>query len=364
MRKNILLKTCCVFAVSAMMTCGVMADEAAVESKLDLVENIKATATVEDLGQVTESIEITVTDIAALGELQEGCFTVNGSSEGVSFETADNVISLTCPGTVIDASMTVECTGAELLFTGTDINEIDNLSVADFESLSYEASNGTTVNYRLKRGTAEGQPLVLFFHGAGECGTDNNAQIVGNRGAVAWAEYTDEAYIMAPQFPEKYSTPYEEGQEEYVAGIIDAVNELVQGMIEDGTVDGNRIYLTGISMGGGVAWEFVTRYPELFAGVVTFAARGTVSEVVGNMDVLEKCAATPVWMYHAAGDIVNSTMNSLDIYKKLVELGNENVHMTIYDAAGIEMYQYFCHFSWVPGLNDSVMMDWLFSQTK
>jgi len=82
------------------------------------------------------------------------------------------------------------------------------------------------------------------------------------------------------------------------------------------------------------------------------------------MDRLKAISSTPVYLIHAAGDVVNPVSNSLDIYEKMIELGNANTHMSIYDLTDSEMQGLHSHLSWVAGLHDKAMMDWLFSQSK
>jgi predicted peptidase len=145
---------------------------------------------------------------------------------------------------------------------------------------------------------------------------------------------------------------------------IEGLMEVVNSLIEDGIVDENRIYLSGLSMGGGLSWEYAARYPDMFAGIVTFSTRGTIAEALDNMDRLEDIKTIPCWLFHAAGDIVNPTLNSLDLYKGMTALGNENAHLSIYDALDAEMQGLFIHFSWVAGLNTTSMMDWMFEQSR
>lgn len=330
---------------------------------VDGVVSITANAYVGDLGEAVTSFEITLEDAGAYEDAAQDSFTVDGSSEGVSFEVKDNVITLTVPDAVL-SSVVVLNEGTGLCFTKAEVSEIIDADTAAFEKLSFTGENGLEINYRLRPSATEKQPLVITLHGAGECGSDNEAHIIANRGSVAWADYTSDATILAPQYAEKYSTPFEEGQEEIMTAYLETLTEIVNNLIEEGTVDADRIYLSGISMGGGLAWEYAARYPEMFAGIVTFSTRGTIAQVLDNMDRLEDIKTLPCWLFHAAGDTINPTLNSLDLYEGMTALGNENAHLSIYDSLDEEMQGLFIHFSWVGGLNTTSMMDWMFEQSR
>lgn len=352
-------------AVSGLLTfaaAGAMA-EAETPINVDGVVSITANAHVGDLGEAVTSFEIALEDASAYADAAADSFTVDGSAEGVSFEVNDNVIALTVPDAILSSAVVLnEATG--LCFTKAEVTQVIDADTAAFEVLSFTGSNGLTINYRLRPSATEKQPLVITLHGAGECGSDNVAHIIANRGSVAWADYTPDATILAPQYAEKYTTPFEEGQEAVMTAYLETLTEIVNGLIDEGLVDANRVYLSGISMGGGLAWEYAARYPEMFAGIVTFSTRGTIAKVLDNMERLEAINALPCWLFHAAGDIVNPTLNSLDLYEGMTALGNGNAHLSIYDALDAEMQGLFIHFSWVGGLNTTSMMDWMFAQSR
>lgn len=365
MKNRFMTMTAGALAVSVLLAGGVMGaeTEAEIPVNVDGVVSILANAHVGDLGEAVTSYEITLEDASAYADAAADSFTVDGSSEGVSFEVKDNVITLTVPDVILSSAVVLN-EGTGLCFTKAEVTEIADPDTAAFDVCSYTGENGMEINYRLRASASEKQPLVIALHGAGECGSDNEVQITGNRGAVAWADYTKDATILAPQYPEKYTTPFEEGQEEIMTAFLETLTEIVNSLIEDGIVDENRIYLSGISMGGGLSWEYAARYPDMFAGIVTFSTRGTIAEVLDNMDRLEDIKTIPCWLFHAAGDIVNPTLNSLDLYKGMTALGNENAHLSIYDALDAEMQGLFIHFSWVAGLNTTSMMDWMFEQSR
>ena len=103
----------------------------------------------------------------------------------------------------------------------------------------------------------ENFPLIVFLHGAGERGTDLSK--VATHGPLQYIKDGNElnAVVLAPQCPEGvYWQPHE-------------VAALVKKVIKENRIDENRVYLTGLSMGGYGVWATGGEYPELFAAMVT-----------------------------------------------------------------------------------------------
>ena len=131
------------------------------------------------------------------------------------------------------------------------------------------------------------RPLVLFLHGGGECGNDNFYQMVGTMGAANLAERWPDAFIMAPQAPGGQLTPEEfarmmksanpfnmsvgkspdsgKGTRGWNRDYLMRVCQIIRGMIADGLVDRRRVYVTGLSMGGGGTVRILSVDPDLFA---------------------------------------------------------------------------------------------------
>ncbi len=359
------------------MNMSVMAAEAptAEQEQINVsesIEEVKAVTCVGDNGEVTESYIVTVDDAAAIEGLTKDQITAvmeqtNRETKEVT-EVPVEIKDILADGTTLTIELASPVSSNSLVkvsagekydfaFT-SETAERENYSIADFEALSFRGSNGTEILYRMRSGSGENQPLVLWMHGSGECGTDNRIQITANRGATAFAEYTDDAYVIAAQYPASYHTPFEEGEEKIMEDWLAAYTELIQSLIEEGKVDADRVYLTGASMGGGLVFRYMTDYPELFARVVAMCSRGTINE---DLSVLEAVVDKPIWLFHAESDFVNPSVNSKEVYEKLVELGNEDAKLTIFSDEDLEKLGVgFSHAIWVPVLNDMEMMEWLF----
>ncbi|MBL7877429.1 MAG: fibronectin type III domain-containing protein [Cyclobacteriaceae bacterium] len=105
-------------------------------------------------------------------------------------------------------------------------------------------------------------PLILFFQGAGEVGTDNNKQLLhgGEKHKNA---------VLSNQFPGYLVYP----QSTYV----DKAKEIIEEMIRIYPIDPNRIYVHGLSNGAKWTWEFGEQDPTLVA------AMAPMSGVIGNV---------------------------------------------------------------------------------
>src|SRR5271170_2878026 len=143
-----------------------------------------------------------------------------------------------------------------------------------FSINKYVNGKGDTLNYRLlfpDSDTLRRYPLVIFLHGSGERGHDNEAQL--KWGVMNFA--TDQnmvihpALVIAPQCPEKMGwSNFSRGDmklQSTPSKPMQLLIELIHKLIKTMPVDSNRIYITGLSMGGFGTYDAIERYPNLFA---------------------------------------------------------------------------------------------------
>lgn len=207
-------------------------------------------------------------------------------------------------------------------------------------------------------------PLVVYLHGAGERGSDT-MQVLQNSGAVdfampAWQE-GHPCYIFAPQCaPEaSWAAP------EYQALIVAAVAQLKTQY----AVDPDRVYLTGLSMGGMGTWQLLATHPELFAAAMPICG-------AGNPKGLWRARAVPVWAFHGADDPVvpvsgqgnlslsqTALSGTRDMVAALRGFGSQVVRYTEYAPGYLEkVWQVGAHAAWVPAYADQTALCWLFDQ--
>jgi predicted peptidase len=180
-------------------------------------------------------------------------------------------------------------------------------------------------------------PLVLFLHGSGESGNDINK--VKIHGIPKYVETHPDfpAIVISPQCPDaRYGWDK------------DLLKKLIDSCVATLNVDTNRIYITGLSMGGRGTWEMLCYYPEVFAAAVPVCGWGDVRFVRRAKDV-------PVWIFHGAKDRVVPLIHSVQLLEELQQL-NAPVKITVYTDAE--------HDSWTETYSNPKMYNWLFAQTR
>ena len=198
------------------------------------------------------------------------------------------------------------------------------------------------VNYLLylpqdyNKDTAKLWPLMVFLHGSGEAGTD--VQKVKVNGPPKLIEQGKQYpfIVVSPQAPEN------EGWEPQV------IIRLIKGLQQQYKVDKERIYLTGLSMGGFGTWNIASKFPTMFAAIAPICGGGDTTEVM-------KLKRMPVWCFHGAKDNVVSPEQSYRMVRALKKF-NPDVKLTIYPDAG--------HDSWTPAYDNDSLYAWMLQQKK
>lgn len=190
----------------------------------------------------------------------------------------------------------------------------------------------------LPQGYEEGEkfPLLLFLHGAGERGDDiERVKIHGPMKFLAQHEQYP-FILIAPQCPEG----------EWWS--LDMLKALVDEIVEKYKVDEDRVYLTGLSMGGYGTWMLACEEPERFAALIPICGGG-------NHLLAYRIKQIPIWVFHGAQDTTVPLKASQDMVDAITQAGG-NVKFTIYPEAG--------HDSWTETYNNPEIYDWLLSHTR
>jgi predicted peptidase len=182
---------------------------------------------------------------------------------------------------------------------------------------------------------AKSYPLVVFLHGSGDRG--RNASILKRRPPMSLATRLPKEFVLvAPQCP-----PHQNWTGALVLPIIDKLSV-------EFSIDQERIYLTGFSMGGFGATSIAAEQPERFAAVVPVAG-------ASHEQAAAKLASIPCWAFHGEMDDVVPISVSERFVKILASRG-ENVRLTVLPAArhGIDEVVYARADLW----------DWMLRQRK
>jgi predicted dehydrogenase/dienelactone hydrolase len=229
-----------------------------------------------------------------------------------------------------------------------------------FESREFADADGNVLPYRLLKPVdhifGKKYPLLVFLHGAGERGNDNASQL-----KHAAKEFADEerrrlypSYVLIPQCPsdcrwvetdwklDAHDFPMEPSKP------MKLVKELVDTMIENPGIDENRIYVTGISMGGFGTWDALARYEGIFAAAVPICGGG-------DLKIVSKLVDLPIWAFHGAKDPVVKVARSRDMIQALKAAGNDARYTEYPDAV---------HDCWTETYKDPELYAWLFAQSK
>lgn len=197
--------------------------------------------------------------------------------------------------------------------------------ISVFKARIYTSSSGKTIPYRLfvpaKYDSRKKYPLVLWLHGGGGRGSDNEKQITdGNtKGATVWAESRNQsrypAFVVAPQCPEgeMWTTIQPEVKStEWLRLAVELIKELQKSY----TIDADRIYVAGQSMGGYATWALLAEYPKMFAAAIPICGGGNESDAADLTD-------TPIWAFHGELDRSVKVERSRDMIAAIKKAGSK-----------------------------------------
>ena len=225
----------------------------------------------------------------------------------------------------------------------------------------YTNGTGETFAYRMSApqfpvaGTK--YPLILFLHGSGECGTDNLHQIkVGLPSLMGvLLKQPEPVIVLAPQcrdgnwwvrnlaFNANYAAP------KVPSGSLGVALALCRSMVASGLADPDRLYITGLSLGGFGTWDAIQRDPALFAAAVPISGGGDIRRV-------QPIRKLPIWVFHGRKDKNVPVVCSRRMVEALKQAGNGEVRYTEYEDGA--------HDVWDRAYADPEMTAWLLKQTR
>ena len=133
--------------------------------------------------------------------------------------------------------------------------------------------------------------------------------------------------------------------------------QLLDQLERDLRVDTNRVYVTGLSMGGYGTWALGLAAPERFAAIAPICGGANVIDVVlGTRDRDEALKKLPIWVFHGAKDPVVPVAESQAVVDLLRQNGVKNVKLTVYPEAG--------HDSWSETYRNPKFYEWLLEQHR
>jgi len=179
-------------------------------------------------------------------------------------------------------------------------------------------------------------PAILFLHGAGERGDD-----LGILGRIALPMVLEERddfpfIVISPQCPRGQGW-----SNDFLIALLDDITARFR-------IDPNRIYLTGLSMGGNGTWNLAMERPDLFAAIAPVCGWGDKNLVSRVKDV-------PVWVFHGELDTSVPIARGKEVVEALEKIGG-NVKTSFYPGRG--------HDCWHETYNDPILYEWFLRQNK
>ena len=236
-----------------------------------------------------------------------------------------------------------------------------------YQKKELATGDGKTLSYRIllpeNYDKTKKYPVVLFLHGSGERGSDNEKQLT--HGAKLFIADSNRksfpAIVIFPQCPSdsswssvkfdrsktplSFSFDYTMAQTWAMKAVI---NLLKQVSSEEGA-DQSRIYITGLSMGGFGTFEAVYQYPNIFAAAMPICGGGDTEHYDKRVKKI------PFWIFHGAADAVVNVENSRAMVKKL-----QSLHLSV----KYNEYPGVNHNSWDNAFAEPDYLSWMFSQKR
>jgi lysophospholipase L1-like esterase/poly(3-hydroxybutyrate) depolymerase len=230
----------------------------------------------------------------------------------------------------------------------------------EFAARRFTAADGASIGYRLlapeKLEAGRKYPLVLFLHGAGERGDDNAAQMKHGVAAFASKDARERfpCFVLAPQCPKEQTwsavkgwtgeRSFEEQPTEPMRLVLGALDALLAEL----PIDRDRLYVTGLSMGGYGTFDLLARFPERWAAAAPICGGGDATRIAAAKQV-------PLWAFHGANDNVVQVTRTREMVEALVRAGGAPLYSE---------YPYVRHDSWNIAYGEPELLPWMFAQKR
>lgn len=188
-------------------------------------------------------------------------------------------------------------------------------------------------------------PVILFLHGAGERGNDGLKQTqVGIGSALRMSSERFPALVVMPQCA---------AGQFWTGTMAELALKALDQTVAEYNGDPDRLYLTGLSLGGFGSFLIAAQHPEKFAAVVPICGGVRGADL---KSVAEKLKDIPMWIFHGGADPVVPPARSREIVEAIKAAGGAKVKYTEYPGVG--------HNSWDKAYAEKELTDWLFAQKK
>ena len=180
-------------------------------------------------------------------------------------------------------------------------------------------------------------PVMVFLHGSGERGSDLEKVKAHGPPKLIAAGKEFPFVVVSPQAP--------------LGGKgwdVETLNGMLDEVMQKYSVDTTRVYLTGLSMGGGGTWTWATSNPERFAAIAPICGFGSPLST-------RRLKSVPAWVFHGEKD-PTVPVNESHIMVDAMKAAGGDVKLTLYPEAG--------HDSWTETYNNPELYTWFLSHTR
>jgi lysophospholipase L1-like esterase/poly(3-hydroxybutyrate) depolymerase len=239
------------------------------------------------------------------------------------------------------------------------VTALPTRAAEEYEARTYTDQGGRTLGYRLliprNYDKQTKYPFVLFLHGAGERGDDNAAQLKYGTGLFLKPQVREKfpCFVLAPQCPREQKWTDIDWQK---GGALPAAAseptrltlEVLEKLTKEFSIDQNRLYVSGLSMGGYGTWDHICRSPERWAAAVPICGGGDPRSVA-------RAKAVPAWAFHGDADPAVPVARTREM---VAALRAAQGHVYYSEYPGVK------HDSWINAYEEPELLPWLFAQKR
>jgi dienelactone hydrolase len=233
-----------------------------------------------------------------------------------------------------------------------EVNKSDSVAAHFFDARNFVNNKGDTLRYRLMKpldyDPQKKYPIVVCLHHGGGKGTDNTRQVATSPVAQLMELYDNRkkypAFLFVPQCPIGNSWGNVPGEP-----AVDAlVFETMASLEKEFSIDGNRRYITGESLGGLGTWHFLCARPDLFAAGIAVSGGGDAALAKNIINI-------PIWAFHGAQDKNVPPEFDRDMIAAMRKAGGHPKYTEYPDRA---------HNPWDKAVKEPGLFDWFFAQKR
>ena len=204
----------------------------------------------------------------------------------------------------------------------------------------YDSAAVSTDNY----------PMIVFLHGKGEAGNDNDYHLIhgGQQHLAAVNNGKFNGFLLYPQHEFEYWSDGTDGNGSFMSPPIQKVIDMIDFLITRYRIDPNRISLHGLSMGGAGAWYIANKRPDLFAAILPMSNGGLPGQIPNLVN-------TNIWLFQGERD-VNPEPQAARLQRDRILVAGGQIRYKEYANVG--------HATWNLAYAEPDFFSWISAQTQ